>query len=135
MAKSLYLTFALFVSSFALAQEKEYQADIELSRCLESDPSTVWVVQCISAAHEKWDKQLNINYKKLLKVLLPEQKERLRTSQRAWIDYRDKEIDLALKLYTDIGGTMWKIVLADRELQFTKERAIELEQYIEIMTY
>lgn len=136
MKKVLYLLSIVFTINIANAQqsEKEHPIDIEFSQCLTNDSTTAGMVECSYTALEKWDAELNANYKKLMQVLSVEQKDSLKTSQRAWIDYRDKEQNFRSQLFNSIGGTMWRIVESGKQLDFTKERAIELEQYLEIAT-
>lgn len=134
MNKAFYLTFIVFFIGTATAQkiETDYQIDITLSQCIEKDSTTFGMLECHSAALDQWDKQLNINYKNLMQILPAELKENLKVSQRAWINYRDKEMTFSSQLFGEVGGTLLLIVNAGKRLDFTKQRAIELERYFDI---
>jgi len=113
-------------------QTKKYKIDAELNACLDSaeNQSTHGTIICISRATVKWDKELNENYKELMLLLTAEQKNKLKTAQRQWIVYRDKEIEFSNKLYSDMEGTMWQPIAIEKKLKLTKDRAIELDDYI-----
>lgn len=113
-----------------------YQIDKELQDCLDSSENytTKGMTDCVSRATEKWDTELNKVYKKLLDLLTTEQKEKLKITQRKWVEYRDKEIEFSNQLYYDMQGTMWIPVAAQTKLDLTRKRTIELESYIANLT-
>lgn len=105
--------------------------DSLLESCLESNPfsSTAGMLKCINSATAQWDEELNKNYKLLMAVLRPEEKEKLKTSQLKWIEFRDKEFEFSDAAYNTLEGTMWLVVKANKRLQIVKHRAIELRDY------
>lgn len=116
--------------------EKNHQIDIELQYCLDSteNSTTTGMTTCMVKATQKWDKELNKNYDDLLSLLTQEQKEKFRIAQKKWMKYRDTEIEFSNQLYYDMQGTMWMIVAAEKKLELTKKRAIELLDYSESLT-
>lgn len=128
----------LFVfSTLSLAQSPViHKIDKELDECMEKSENftTQGTLDCIVKATEKWDKELNIKYKELMKLLTPVQKEKLKLSQKAWLDYRDKEISFSSQLYRDMQGTMWIPVAAETKMDLTKQRTLELTDYIDNLT-
>ena len=105
--------------------------DSLLESCLEADPfsSTAGMLKCINSATSLWDDELNKNYKLLMAVLRPDEKEKLKTSQLKWIEFRDKEFEFSDAAYNNLEGTMWLVVKANKRLQIVKNRAIELRDY------
>ena len=92
------------------------------------------MTDCVVQATEKWDLELNKNYQKLLNILTAEQKEKLKLTQREWVEYRDKEIEFSNQLYYDMQGTMWIPIAAETKLDLTRKRTVEPENYIANLT-
>jgi len=135
--RSILTTLLLFTFLLVHGQtEKKYPIDIELQKCLDSkeNSTTQGMTECIIKAADSWDKELNKNYKTLLGLLTEEQKVKLRESQKQWIKYRDTELDFSKSFYNQMQGTMWIPVAAQTRLNLTKQRAIELSNYITTLT-
>jgi len=115
---------------------KIHQIDKELQDCLnlKENYTTKGMIDCVNTATTKWDIELNKTYKKLLSLLTVEQKEKLKIAQRKWMEYRDKEIEFSIQLYSDMQGTMWIPVAAQTKLDLTRQRTIDLENYIANLT-
>jgi uncharacterized protein YecT (DUF1311 family) len=103
-----------------------HNIDKELDECVEKSENftTQGTLDCIVKATEKWDKELNVKYKALMKLLTPDQKVKLKLSQKAWLDYRGKEISFSGQLYRDKQGTMWIPVAAETKMDLTKQRTL-----------
>ena len=87
------------------------------------DGSTYEMVDCINAKTEAWDKRLNAAYQTALKDAEPQQRELLRSAQRAWIKFRDANCAY-------IGaeqGTIARVDAAECLRGMTEARARELE--------
>lgn len=113
-------------------ESNKQDINAELQQCLDSaeNYTTAGMSNCVIKATAKWDKVLNQNYKKLMSLLSPETKKKLRESQRKWIEFRDKEILLSRELYNELGGTMWIPIIYETNMKLTRDRALELKQYI-----
>lgn len=113
-----------------------HQIDKELQDCLNLNENytTKGMIDCVNAATTKWDIELNKTYKKILDLLTVEQKEKLRIAQRKWIEYRDKEIEFSIQIYSDMQGTMWIPVSAQTKLDLIRQRTVDLESYIADLT-
>jgi len=85
-------------------------------KCMETNPggwSTVVMGGCLDMELQYWDKQLNVNYKKLMTVskkldkengeYAPSQAKALREMQRAWIKFRDEKCGYEMSQWG--GGT------------------------------
>ncbi len=110
----------------------EHPIDLELSVCMDKDPSTANMVNCIHTAAEKWDAELNRVYQELKKRLNPEGQKALTEAQRAWIAYRDLEFKNIQGIYSGLEGTMFHPMRAESGMQITRNRALELRSYVSL---
>lgn len=127
------ITLITFIGSLnILLGQAKHPIDLALQQCLDSEDhfTTKGMTDCVLKALENWDSELNKNYNELLKLLSDTQKEKLKTSQIKWIEFRDKEIDFSNQFYYDMQGTMWHTIATDRKLELTKNRALELLSYV-----
>ncbi|TCT04667.1 lysozyme inhibitor LprI family protein [Aquabacter spiritensis] len=88
-----------------------------------SKMATAAISDCVTALTEAWDKRLNTAYRALMAAQNPAQKERLRTAQRAWIQFRDANCTF----YGSVEGTIANIEFAECRRVLTAQRTIELE--------
>ena len=96
--------------------------------------TTYGMVECEAWAKDAYDKELNKYYKLLMKVLSPDEKEKLRVSERNWINYRDSESAFASALYGSMQGTMWGIVSVSADADVVRARALEIKDYYKTIT-
>jgi hypothetical protein len=88
-----------------------------------------------------WDRELNIYYSKLLKILGEKEKKLLKESQLAWIKERDATIAFNSRLldkkYTE-PGTIYVLMRpgdADKMMvPVVKQRALILKNWLEFVT-
>ena len=83
-------------------------------------------VQCISDAVTVQDARLNRNYARAMAKLTPEQQDRLRAAQRAWIAFKDADCQ---SLQDDEWGSLSRVTANMCALDRTTERADELSDY------
>lgn len=123
------MLLSILATNFAFCQtpNKNNPIDDRFDRCMSSGGVTFAMRECNGEAIQQWDKELNKNYKLLMKKLNPKQQKALRTAQRAWIKFRDSEIDFISSTET---GTIGLLMRDDRLLSLTKQRAIELRSFI-----
>ena len=139
MKKTLIIFFTL-LSIVALSQTKkknENKIDVLESKCLNKENiSNAEMCNCTIRASESWDKELN-KYYSLLKNKLPKESfEILKESQKQWLSYRDKEYSFIAKFYYEIKeGTMWYAIAENKKKEIVKVRAIELEEYYEMLEF
>jgi uncharacterized protein YecT (DUF1311 family) len=133
---SLTLPFIFALNACGQEKKTEQSIDQRLKACLdvEKNQTTAGMIECTNRAQEQWDKELNTNYSLLIGKLSADEKEKLKVAQRNWIAYRDKEIEFARTMYINMQGTMWRVVLADRQMELTKQRALDLKAYVDNMT-
>jgi uncharacterized protein YecT (DUF1311 family) len=121
-------------SDFQKLATIEFQTDtlrieMMLVAKMDIDYSTPGITQAAYDAELDYDKLLNKYYQLLMKRLADPDKETLKQSQRAWVQFRDVERKLNGALSKDQysgGGTMQQITEANEYLWITKKRVIEL---------
>ncbi|QQS28272.1 MAG: DUF1311 domain-containing protein [Sphingobacteriales bacterium] len=130
------LCFLPNFTSFAQNNSNSTEDPIEtkLNTCMENNPSTMGVVQCLDTAYLEWDAELNKYYKLLQTVVSKDQKTSLRTVQLSWIEYRDKEFELLQKLYESKEGTMFIPMIVYDKVEIVKHRALELKSHYSLLT-
>lgn len=133
-----FLTFLLPRLTFSQVNKLEqHPIDNELTRCLsiDSNQTTLGMIQCESIAHEKWNIEMDKYYDLLVGKLSPIEKEKLAYAQKLWLEYKGSELDFEGTMYYNMQGTMWRVVAAERARQIIKTRALELKEYYETITF
>ncbi len=102
-------------------------------RTIEINNTTTGMVRATAVALQSYDRLLNKYYKKLLHRLDETDQETLRKTQRNWISLRDNEIELIQLLAKNEysgGGSIQRLITADRILNLTKNRLDNLFKYL-----
>lgn len=109
----------------------DHPIDRELSECMGTPEgqSTFGTIDCIRTAAEQWDRELNAAYTNLMKILAPKERTMLKTAQKQWLAWRDRELEFSATMYYGLEGSMWKVMAADRAYQIVRRRALELASY------
>jgi uncharacterized protein YecT (DUF1311 family) len=112
-----FLTLVVFASIPTMA-----------ASCYDTAMTQASISDCAQLEHQDRDNNLNSSYKALMKkfVANKEFKEKLKKAQRAWISYRDLELDLI-----DQGGSSSSMCRDNRLVQLNKERADYLKSLLE----
>ena len=84
--------------------------------------------EALRKTEEEWDKELNIVYQKIMKTVNPVTKNKLRNAQRAWIKYRDSEIENSYYINNPDGGSMGILFSLNTAAKLTEERAVQLAE-------
>ena len=92
------------------------------------DASTQSMVECIDAEVRIQDGKLNAAYKTAMASLPKDQQEKLRASQRAWLEFRKLDCDV---FYGEQTGTIARLESNQCFLRKTAERADELAAFSE----
>ena len=127
-----------YFSDFDKQVSIEFQIDTFLIENLISkrtsiDYSTRGLIEAEYDSEVEYDKLLNKYYQSLLKKLIDSDKEILKQSQRNWIQYRDSERKLNINISKDEysgGGTIQGLNVTCRDAEITKNRVIELFNYL-----
>lgn len=89
---------------------------------------TVSLKQCSMADYKLEEHKINRVYKELMATLSSKDKQRLKTAQLAWIDFRIKDCDFQTGWET---GTMGPLMSIGCETTHTEERLKILEERLE----
>ena len=84
--------------------------------------------EALRKTEEEWDKELNIVYQKIMKIANPVTKNKLRNAQRAWIKFRDSEVEKSYYTNNPNGGSMGILFSLNTAAKLTEERAVQLEE-------
>ena len=84
--------------------------------------------EALRKTEEEWDKELNIVYQKIMKVADPVTKNKLRNAQRAWIKFRDSEVEKSYYTNNPNGGSMGILFSLNTAAKLTEERAVQLAE-------
>jgi uncharacterized protein YecT (DUF1311 family) len=95
----LAVSLMLLASGAAMSQA----VDVQPAPCQEAD-SNAEMRQCLKAAAQKADAELNQTYEQIMSKLSGGDRRSLRDVQRLWIRFRDASCSAARKLYE--GGTL-----------------------------
>lgn len=118
----------------AVALGKMYTVDTmyveQMGQLIADVGSTHSINESIAFRMEEYDKLLNKYYKLLMEKLTKEDKTKLLTAQRAWLQYKDSEItvnnDIIATNYYAGGGTMWGLMAGYRSLSLISTRVDNL---------
>lgn len=111
--------------------DKDYQQEFE--KLQESDESTTLEWGGVEARYIiKWQDEVNAALEHLYKSLNEEDRINLEQSQKSWQSYIEDDINFVSNkfIFTRYFGTQGDVQLAAVQLHRTRERAIELMEYI-----
>jgi uncharacterized protein YecT (DUF1311 family) len=107
--------------------------DDALQKCMDNAKSTADMVACEDEAYKRWDEELNRIYGELGKRVDAKQREALKSSQLAWIKFRDQELQWVGALYGGFDGTMYQPMRIDAAKEVVRRRAGELQHYLDLL--
>ena len=84
--------------------------------------------EALRKTEEEWDKELNIVYQKIMKIANPVTKNKLRNAQRAWIKFRNSEIENSYYVNNPDGGSMGVLCSLYTAAKLTEERTVYLAE-------
>lgn len=132
--KLLFVIIFFILFPIRVLSQDNNPIDKELSDCMDKDPSTKGVLECIDIAYQKWDDELNLYYNKVMDILDDEGKASLKEAQRKWIEFRDLEFINIQNIYSFKEGTMYLPMQALDKMEIVKKRALELKDFFELLT-
>jgi uncharacterized protein YecT (DUF1311 family) len=118
------------------APDATYPLDEFLDQCLAqpNHSSTAGQVECTDEARNRWDNEMNLDYRRLTDHLLPKTQTTLRDAQRRWLQYRDADDRLIDAVYELTKGTMHAPMQAYSHLRLVRERSLMLKSYFTALT-
>lgn len=117
----------------AWAAEKVHPIDKWTEQAAGKANSTGDEIAVQEQALKKWDAEMNKQYNKLMSELKPAEKTNLRAAQQQWLKFRDAEVKLIDNIYSHKEGSMYAPMQAASRARITRERAILLGHYCEIL--
>ena len=97
--------------------------------CMDGE-TTAEMKMCASRKYKQADDELNKVYRELMSKLDNEgHKASLKTTQQAWLKYRDSNCDF--ESYLNRGGSIYSVVVSDCMTSMTNSRTKELKEQIE----
>lgn len=96
--------------------------------CYDTAMTTVSMADCAEKDRRDTDKELNRVYKQLMKRHESDSafKTKLKKAQRAWLAFRDQELELA-----NVGGSVATMCMRNRLVQLNTERTAFLKSLLE----
>ena len=136
MRRIIFTFTLLFIltASVSFSQEIKHPIDSYLDSCMEVDPSTFGMVNCIESAIQKWDDELNKYYKLLVGVLDEESVKILKSSETEWIEFKKKEMANIEMIYSKLEGTMYIPMKYYAKLEIIRTRAMQISEYYRLVT-
>jgi len=126
------------LSDFKTVEEFEEYHKAYTKECLANGSGGAGSIPCF-VAEELWDRELNIYYKKAFNKLKPFSQEKLKNSQKKWLENRDltKEFSSILINYKHSeGGSMYALFKAEERDKLNypmiKERALLLKSWSDL---
>jgi uncharacterized protein YecT (DUF1311 family) len=86
--------------------------------------STADIVECLATQTAVWERRLNAAFRKLIDDLPARRRDRLRSAQRLWLQFRDANC----AYFASRAGTIARVDAGQCALRLTAARAIELEE-------
>ena len=84
--------------------------------------------EALRKMEKEWDKELNIVYQKIMKVADPVTKNKLRNAQRAWIKFRDSEVEKSYYTNNPNVGSIGVLFSLNTAAKLTEERTVQLAE-------
>jgi uncharacterized protein YecT (DUF1311 family) len=99
------------------------QAEPKEENC-EDRKSTADIVECLATEAAVWERRLNAAYQKLMDDLPARRRDRLRSAQQLWLQFRDANC----AYFASRDGTIARVDAGQCLLRLNAGRAIELEE-------
>lgn len=110
--------------------ENKHDIDQWLNNCLTTNGYTdVEQVECYHQSSAKWNNELDTAYQTLMNQIDSQGQRSFKDAQNAWFKYRDAEFDLINAAYKS-EGTLWTPFQAKLGMNFIKNRALLLQNYL-----
>jgi uncharacterized protein YecT (DUF1311 family) len=115
---------ACLVVAFATLWAQPLRAQPNPEENCEARKSTADIVECLAIQTAVWERRLNSAYQKLIDDLPARRRDRLRSAQRLWLQFRDANC----AYFASRAGTIARVDAGQCALRLTSARAIELEE-------
>ena len=99
----------------------------QYASCMNKAASTSQMLVCITAETKRQDLRLNQSYQELMTKLDPQEKEKLRSAEQAWLNYRKADCNVYEGL---TGGTIDTVNASSCFMNKTAARANDLKELL-----
>lgn len=122
----------LFAGQLVSAQveDERHPIEVALEAATDADQSTAGMCRALVEASDGWEKEIISSCQKLKILMTPEEWERFKVSQKAWELYKDLEYASQVEMYSNMEGTVWRVVSSAAQMGLYKNRAKDLLQYV-----
>jgi uncharacterized protein YecT (DUF1311 family) len=117
-------SLVIAVACMAAPWTRPLQAEANTEENCEDRKSTADIVECLATQTAVWERRLNAAYQKLIDDLPARRRDRLRSAQRLWLQFRDANC----AYFASRAGTIARVDAGQCLLRLTSARAIELEE-------
>lgn len=97
--------------------------------CMSKTGNTNEMNRCSIAAEKSWESEIKNSLNEFEKILTPEEYKILLESQKAWEEYKQKNIQFT-DLFINKQGTMFQNVKQGYRTGIVKQRALDLKYYL-----
>jgi uncharacterized protein YecT (DUF1311 family) len=111
------------VACTALLWTQPLRAEPKEENC-EDRKSTADIVECLAIQAAVWERRLNAAYQRLMEDLPARRRDRLRSAQQLWLQFRDANC----AYFASREGTIARVDAGQCLLRLNAGRAIELEE-------
>jgi uncharacterized protein YecT (DUF1311 family) len=111
------------IMCMAVLWTQPLQAEPKEENC-EDRKSTADIVECLAIQAAVWERRLNAAYQKLMDDLPARRRDRLRSAQQIWLQFRDANC----AYFASRDGTIARVDAGLCLLRLNAGRAIELEE-------
>ena len=138
--KTYFFAINLLLFSLPILAQQEVEPhpiDVLRQQChdVEENQTTYGMIACEAAALEAWTKEMDKYYELLIGKLGLESRQKFEQSQKRWLEFQALELDFSAKFYTDLEGSMWRIVAVGQACELVKARALALKSYYEVIDF
>jgi uncharacterized protein YecT (DUF1311 family) len=112
------------VACLAALWAQPLQAEPNTEENCEDRKSTADIVECLATQTAVWERRLNTAYQKLMEELPVRRRDRLRSAQSLWLQFRAANC----AYFAGRAGTIARVDAGQCVLRLTSARAIELEE-------
>ena len=116
-----------------MREETPDPIDAKIKALSEKDPSTHGQMHALDEGYKLWDAELNRVYKETLAAIAPGDRAAFVSSQKAWLNFRDREFDLQTALLFRLRGTMYGPIRIARRMEIVRQRALQLRDLREFV--
>lgn len=125
--------FASLKLTYSQVEQNSHPLDEKYEQCCNNHHGDFGSLNCANEFTTKWNKELEKFYWGLMNILDSLGQNDLRLAQEQWLEYRDLELKFSSGLY-DLEGTMYSRMRAQRIMNITKRRALDLKSYYWVRT-